>query len=76
MAQWIADHACGFALRTATVNDDSMRIGCTAVRSVLDSAESLESRGLAGYVYTQVSDVEEELNGLMTYDRRLNKFAQ
>ena len=43
---------------------------------MLDSAESLESRGLAGYVYTQVSDVEEELNGLMTYDRRLNKFAQ
>ena len=38
--------------------------------------ESLESRGLAGYVYTQVSDVEEELNGLLTYDRRLNKFVQ
>ena len=55
---------------------DSIEDWRTAVRSVLDSAESLESRGLAGYVYTQVSDVEEELNGLMTYDRRLNKFAQ
>ena len=43
---------------------------------MLASAESLESRGLAGYVYTQVSDVEEELNGLLTYDRRLNKFVQ
>ena len=31
---------------------------------------------MAGYVYTQVSDVEEELNGLLTYDRRLNKFVQ
>ena len=60
-----------FRARTATIEDWR-----TAVRSVLDSAESLESRGLAGYVYTQVSDVEEELNGLMTYDRRLNKFAQ
>jgi hypothetical protein len=30
-------------------------------------------RGLAGAVYTQVSDVEEEVNGLMTYDRRITK---
>ena len=34
------------------------------------------TRGLAGYVYTQVSDVEEELNGLLTYDRRVDKFAE
>jgi beta-galactosidase/beta-glucuronidase len=25
--------------------------------------------GLSGYVYTQLTDVEQELNGLMTYDR-------
>ncbi len=30
-------------------------------------------RGLCGAVYTQVSDVEEETNGLFTYDRRLCK---
>ena len=29
--------------------------------------------GLCGAVYTQVSDVEEEINGLMTYDRRVIK---
>ena len=33
----------------------------------------LISKGLSGAVYTQVSDVEEEVNGLMTYDRRLTK---
>lgn len=30
-------------------------------------------RGLAGFVYTQIADVEEETNGLVTYDRRVLK---
>ncbi len=30
-------------------------------------------RGLAAVVYTQVSDVEDEINGLTTYDRRVLK---
>ena len=30
-------------------------------------------KGLSGAVYTQLSDVEEEVNGLMTYDRRITK---
>ena len=29
--------------------------------------------GLCAAIYTQVSDVEEEINGLLTYDRRLEK---
>ena len=29
--------------------------------------------GLTGYIYTQVSDVEGEINGLYTYDRRVCK---
>ena len=29
--------------------------------------------GLCGAVYTQVSDVEDEINGLMTYDRKIIK---
>lgn len=44
-----------------------------AVRDVLAHMDSLEPRGLAGYIYTQVSDIEEETNGLLTYDRRVNK---
>lgn len=31
--------------------------------------------GLAAAVYTQLSDVEDELNGLMTYDRKVVKVA-
>jgi beta-galactosidase/beta-glucuronidase len=33
----------------------------------------LIEKGLSGAVYTQVCDVEEEVNGLMTYDRRITK---
>ena len=34
------------------------------------------SKGLCGTVYTQVSDVEEEVNGLLTYDRDLVKVEE
>lgn len=33
----------------------------------------LVARGLRGCVYTQVSDVETETNGLLTYDRQVLK---
>jgi len=33
----------------------------------------LIEKGLCGCIYTQVSDVEEEINGLVTYDRKIIK---
>ena len=30
-------------------------------------------KGLCGVVYTQVSDIEDETNGLFTYDRKVQK---
>jgi beta-galactosidase/beta-glucuronidase len=44
-----------------------------AVRELLSKADELEGQGCSGYVFTQLSDVEEETNGLLTYDRRVNK---
>ena len=35
--------------------------------------QELQDKGLAGAVYTQLSDVEEETNGLYTYDRKVCK---
>lgn len=35
----------------------------------------LRAKGLSGAVYTQLSDVEEEVNGLLTYDRKINKLS-
>lgn len=34
----------------------------------------LKDKGLAGAVYTQTTDVESEVNGIMTYDRAVIKF--
>ena len=45
----------------------------SAVRTALAQATALATDGLAGFVYTQLSDVEEEVNGILTYDRRVNK---
>lgn len=33
----------------------------------------LIDKGLSGVVYTQLSDIEEEVNGLVTYDRKVIK---
>lgn len=33
-------------------------------------------KGMCSTIYTQTSDIEEEINGLMTYDREENKFLE
>ena len=35
--------------------------------------DELRKKGVAGAVYTQITDVENEINGLLTYDRKLSK---
>jgi len=47
-----------------------------AVKRVLAHMDRQEAAGMAGYVYTQVSDVEEETNGILTYDRKVNKLLE
>ena len=42
-------------------------------RLYLEALKPLIEQGLCGAIYTQVSDVEEEINGLVTYDRRVIK---
>jgi beta-galactosidase/beta-glucuronidase len=42
--------------------------------ALIEKLEPLVKQGLAAAVYTQTSDVEGEVNGLMTYDRRVVKF--
>ena len=43
------------------------------VRLHRDQIEPAVSEGLSATVYTQLSDVEDEVNGLVTYDRRVVK---
>ena len=41
---------------------------------LMDEVGALAEKGLGGAVYTQTTDVEIEINGLLTYDRKVLKF--
>ena len=41
---------------------------------LMTQLEDLAKKGLGGSVYTQTTDVEIEINGLMTYDRKVLKY--
>ena len=63
------DHAYGYS------HYDSTEALNGACRSLMhEQLKPLIEQGLCGGVYTQVSDVEEEVNGVLTYDRRVDKF--
>ncbi|MBQ7879664.1 MAG: glycoside hydrolase family 2, partial [Clostridia bacterium] len=66
------------------VFDESKEFGYKKFRSFETLAAAVEKlylkkvlplikKGLCGCIYTQVSDVEEEINGLVTYDREIVK---
>ena len=42
----------------------------------IDTLLKLARTGYSAAVYTQTTDVENEVNGLMTYDRELLKFDE
>lgn len=42
--------------------------------ALMERLAVLAREGLAGSVYTQTTDIEQEINGLLTYDRRVFKF--
>lgn len=44
--------------------------------AMIDRLKVLKQKGLAAAVYTQTTDVEIEVNGLMTYDRKVVKFDE
>jgi len=45
-------------------------------RKLIDALEPLIRKGLSAAIYTQTTDVEIEINGLMTYDRKVVKFPE
>lgn len=57
------------------VKDTATRKGLeNTYLAMMDDLAGLVERGLGGSIYTQTTDVEVEINGLMTYDRRVLKF--
>ncbi len=47
-----------------------------AFRALMEEIRALSAEGLAGAVFTQVSDIQEELNGVLTFDRKVRKDRQ
>ena len=59
----------------AEIGEDPTREGLLKTYlGLLDQVRDLAAKGLAGSVYTQTTDVENEINGLMTYDRKVLKY--
>jgi virulence-associated protein VapD len=57
------------------VKDTSTREGLEkAYLDLMKKLEPLAAKGLGGSIYTQTTDVEREINGLLTYDRKVLKF--
>ncbi len=70
-----------FAVEGHTYSDQYFGYGSHSDREALRDAynafdkrlEQLKKEGLCASVYTQLTDIEEEINGIMTYDRRVLK---
>ena len=57
------------------IEDTKTREGLEkAYLALMDRLGELAERGLGGSVYTQTTDVEIEINGLLTYDRKVVKY--
>ncbi len=55
--------------RTLTGREELLK----SYKTLIDEFPPLIKRGLAAAIYTQTTDVEGEINGLMTYDREIIK---
>lgn len=64
------DHERGFGYKTY---EDAAALGAAFEALHRDQVVPAIEHGLSATVYTQLSDVEDELNGLLTYDREVAK---
>ncbi|MBQ2701616.1 MAG: glycoside hydrolase family 2, partial [Clostridia bacterium] len=74
----------GYSMKTENVFNPEKEFGYKKFKTKEELVSALEKlylkkllpliqKGLCGCIYTQVSDVEEEINGLVTYDRKIVK---
>jgi beta-galactosidase/beta-glucuronidase len=64
---WQSDRNWGYR------NFDDREELVNSYQKLIDKIPALIKKGLAAAIYTQTSDVEGEVNGLMTYDREIIK---
>jgi beta-galactosidase/beta-glucuronidase len=56
-------------IRTSQTSEDLQKV----YEGLIEKLAGLKKKGLSAAVYTQTTDVETEVNGIMTYDRKLIK---
>jgi hypothetical protein len=57
------------------MTDGEPRLTQRYVEISRDLEKAVQEGGLSGAIYTQTTDVENEVNGYLTYDRRTFKMA-
>lgn len=54
-------------------NYESIKDFRKAYQQMRQKIQKLQREGMSAAVYTQLTDIEEEVNGLLTYDRKISK---
>ena len=72
----IADHTWKNEGAWGYVSDKSTEDSFARYTSLMTRLSRLAGKGLAASVYTQTTDVEIENNGLLTYDRKVDKYGR
>ena len=55
--------------------EDEGKFAAAVEKLYIDEIVPAAKKGLCAAVYTQVSDVEDETNGLLSYDRKVEKLT-
>lgn len=75
-ACYIPKHSYSPVIYGYRVYSNSKELEKALQRLFQDDLEKLKKEGLSAAVYTQLSDVEDEVNGLFTYDRKVCKISK
>lgn len=67
----VSEHTWGVGDATSTPLNPSEAFANDYLKVLRDYSALIEAPGVSGMIYTQLTDVENELNGLLTYDRQL-----
>ncbi len=72
-AYYIKDHSYSWQIFGYRIYLNTKDFNQAYQKLLGEDIPTLQKKGLSAAVYTQLSDVEDEVNGLLTYDRRLCK---
>jgi beta-galactosidase/beta-glucuronidase len=70
---WISDFSKAPSHYETSQSEEALR---STYNQLLQELMKLKKKGLAGAVWTQTTDVESEVNGIMTYDRVVIKYSE